>query len=179
MNKEEKQKLLLGLLLGSILLALYYYLLIQPGFSRLGDLMPKVKERREELASLKEDMARRDRLDRQRRQLDERVKEFQKVFPPETDLSQLLKYLSEQARASNVSLMGVEPKEGEVVSGGGFREVLLTLQARGGYHSLGLFLNRLETGERMMAVDHFELSADPQNPREHRMRLELRTYASK
>lgn len=178
MNKEEKQKLLWGFLLGCILLALYYYLLIQPKLSRLGELMPKVKERREELAAIKEDIANRDRLDRQIRQLDERVKEYQKVFPPETDLSQLLEYLSGQARASNVSLVGVEPKKGEAVSRGVFREVLLTVQVRGGYHSLGLFLNRLETGERMMAVDHFELSADPQNPMEHPMKLDLKTYAS-
>lgn len=178
MNKEEKQKLLLGFLLGCILLAFYYYLLIQPKLSRLGELMPKVKERREELAAIKEDVEHRDRLDRQIRQLDERVKEYQKVFPPETDLSQLLEYLSGQARASNVSLVGVEPKKGEAVSGGVFREVLLTVQARGGYHSLGLFLNRLETGERMMAVDHFELSTDPQNPMEHPMKLDLKTYAS-
>lgn len=179
MSKEQKQKFLLGILFGCIVLVLYYYLLVQPSLSRLGVLMPKVKELREELAEVKEDIKNKDRLDQQMKRLDEQVKKYREVFPSESDLSQLLKYLSGQARASNVSLIGVEPKEGEAISGGAFREVLLTLQARGGYHSLGLFLNRLETGERMMIVDHFDLSADPQNPREHQMRLELKTYASK
>ncbi|GEM_PF-6350940 len=179
MNKEQKQKLLLGILLGCIVLVLYYYLLVQPSLNRLGVLMPEVKGLREELASVKEDIKNKDRLNQQLRRLEEQVRKYREVFPSESDLSQLLKYLSGQARISSVSLVGVEPKEGEIISGGVFREVLLTLQARGGYHSLGLFLNCLETGERMVIVDHFNLSADPQNPREHQMRLELKTYASK
>ena len=169
----------MGILLGCIVLALYYYLLVQPKLNRLGVLMPEVKELRLELALVKEDMKNKDRLNQQLRQLDERVKKYQEVFPSESDLSQLLKYLSGQAKDCDVSLIGVEPKERDAISGGVFREVLLTLQARGGYHSLGFFLNRLETGERMMVVDHFELRTDPGNPREHQIRVDLKTYASR
>ena len=177
MSKERKQKLLLGILLACIALVLYYYLLVQPSLNRLGVLMPKVKELRGELASVKEDIKNKDHLNQRLKQLDEQVKKYREVFPSESDLSQLLKYLSAQARVSSVSLIGVEPKEGETISGGVFREVLLTLQARGGYHSLGLFLNRLETGGRMMIVGHFDLSADPQNPREHQTRQQAPTSA--
>lgn len=180
MDKEQKQKLLLAVLIGAIGLVFYYTFLIQPQMRRLDGLMPEVREIRRELILMKQDINRVDRLREQLGLLNEQMERYQKSFPLESDLSGLLSYLSAEARKAHVTLLGIEPKaEEEKNSSGIFQEISLTLRAEGGYHELGLFLNRLETGERLMAVDHFALETNPNNPRQHPMRLNLKSYVSK
>lgn len=179
LNKDQKQKLILGILLGAIVLVLYYYLLIQPQFRRLGELFPQVKELRQELKSLKNETGRISLLRDQSERLNSRMEQYQKAIPAESDVAPLLAYLSAEAKASRVTLSGMEPKTGQVTAGNPFQETLLVLHARGGYHALGLFLNRLETGERLMRVDRFEIVSNQQTPREHQMELVLKTYGSR
>ncbi len=179
LNKEQKQKLVLGILMGATVLVLYYYLLLQPKFRQLGALFPQVRELRQELTSLKKEGERIDLLREQSERLDQQMRKYQKAIPMESDLAPLLAYLSEEAKSSRVTLTGMEPKIGQTTAGSAFRETLLILQTEGGYHALGLFLDRLETGERLIRVDRFELVSNKKTPREHQMTLELKTYVSK
>lgn len=176
MTKQQQQKVILAILVGAIFLVLYYYLLIQPKLSRLGQLIPEVQQNREQLTVIKEDLKKLDFFKKRRMELEEERKVYQKTFPEDSDLSGLLNYLSNQAKTAGVTLSGIEPKKTERVSGKTFREIQLTLRAKGDYHSLGTFMNRLETGERMILVEGFQIISDAEDPREHPMRMDLKTY---
>ena len=177
-SKKQKQTILIGSLLIAVLLAGYYYFLIQPSINKLGELTPQVVQLRKDLTMVKGEIQHIAQTRLQAQQLDNKIQEYKKAIPMESDLSQLLNYLSTEARDANVTLLGIEPKKNSLITGSGFREISLILRAKGDYHSLGYFLNQLETGERYMKVENFELSADKKDLNQHPIELSLRTYAS-
>ena len=145
---------------------------------RLNELGPKARKLKQELATWKKEIQEMESLERQVTQLRRKEQTYRKFIPQESDPSQLLNYLSNEAKDTEVTLLEVEPQKKNSVGNGYFREILLTVRAKGGYHDLGRFLSRLETGDRYIAVESFEISSDPKDLQEHLMKLNLKTYAT-
>lgn len=98
---------------------------------------------------------------------------------PEEPLPALLEMIAQAARTSKVQLLFVKPKEPlanlKPLPAGHF-QLALELEAFGGYHEAGSFLDALENSERLLRVRAFKLQNNPKDPWRHQVNFTLETY---
>ncbi|MFH1753390.1 MAG: type 4a pilus biogenesis protein PilO, partial [Candidatus Omnitrophota bacterium] len=108
------------------------------------------------------------------------IKEFEEIFPREREIPKLLEKLSEVASASSVRIIGIKPV---VVAGFGlededsiYQTIPIEIIATSGYHELGEFLQKLETGYRFIMIKELDIDASKGNVRKHDIRLITETF---
>ena len=100
--------------------------------------------------------------------------------PPEEQVLELLKAITEAARTSRVNLLTVKPKGdlGQVAPGvTGYVELPIELMASGGYHEIGAFVDAVERlPSFLLRIQRFQIQADPQDMWHHHAALALQAY---
>ena len=104
---------------------------------------------------------------------------YSKRFPKEEEVPALLGEISTIAGKLGIDIIAVKPitaNKDVIEEGVLYRQVTVEISAKGGYHQLGQFINKLETYGRLIDVRNAEIIADSAMPRKHRIRLLIATY---
>jgi Tfp pilus assembly protein PilO len=97
--------------------------------------------------------------------------QYAKNLPVEKEIPGLLGI--EIQSLTPYDLLPVEAKSaGDVY----YREMPLLLNAKGGFHQIGEFVNNLEGANRFITVEDLRIQYDEKNPRKHNVRMVLKTY---
>jgi type IV pilus assembly protein PilO len=107
--------------------------------------------------------------------------ECEKKFPKDEEIPALLENISATAAKSGVDIIAIRPIKAEFKEEAQrppdlFHAIAIEIVAKGGYHQLGQFINRLETSARFMEVKDIDINRDPANPRRHDLKLLIATY---
>jgi type IV pilus assembly protein PilO len=180
LGKSKREKTLLTWLVVAVFVVAYFHFLIRPVMLEMGELLPKVATLRRDLAYARDLIANKSVIIRQRDRLRETMDEYEKILPREREIPKLLENLSSIAGEFGVKIVGVRPigrKEYEPKTAGEiYQEIPIEVVAVSGYHALGKFLEKLETGERFIMINDLEITANDDNMARHNITLIASTF---
>ena len=181
--KEDKSQQIVLIVIAAYLLAatLFYFIVLGPRFSALKETKASVSEKGAGLNMSGDCNKQRQKIEEARKKISElkgKIDYYEKMLPTEKDIPYLLQYLSRAAKETGVKLFQIK-KETETKAEKEqaiYATVPLALTLKGGYHSIGLFINRLENAERFMKIQSFEIKSDNKALHEHKADILIYTY---
>lgn len=180
---NEKQKIYILVIIFSIAgLALYYNLLLKPQFLRFTAnnkefSVIKARVNNEEILIANEAGIKKQ-YDNFKKQADY----FEKRLPGQDQVSSLLEDFSSVAESSGAKILRIKPLEAPAPvskqknTNGFFAEFPILIEARAGYHQLGVFVNKLETMDRFIKITDIDIAGTDKNPRYHDIKMRIITY---
>ncbi len=177
----KNQKIILyGIITLSLVFA-NYRLFLKPAFSSLAQTAPRLHQAKRQFASDQGMVASIPRYKAQIEQMREAMFAHKKKFSTVQEISELLKDLSEIAKASGVKIVSIRPHpmvESRVdnFTASVYQKFPISIRAVCGYHQLGIFLNRLENNETFMRVSDIKIVSDQKEPTQHLAYVLVNTY---
>jgi len=181
---ESKKRALI--IYGSIFLAvflLYFFFFLKPSVGKLFKVWPRVRERRIEIKTTREDLTFDDQLTKKLELLRQKMSDHEKKLSREKEIPMLLENLSKLARGSRVRILSITPVEKKVkstpdvaVGESVYQEIPIKIKAESGYHELGTFINRLENDVRYMQVSDIKIKSSDANPKRHDIDFTVYVY---
>lgn len=163
----------------------FYFLAIRPKLSTISQISKDIKQKESALGKdvgyAEQEKKQREWVERVKKRISElksKIDYYEKMLPVEKDIPYLLQYLSQVARETEVKMIQIE-KLAEIESGEGqtlYLTVPVVITLKGGYHNLGLFINKLENAERFMKIETISVSSDKESPLAHKAYLLVCTY---
>ena len=178
---DRQKKILLMYFAGLIACVIFYFFVFfRPGLARLGEILPKAKKIKKDINEVRDDMLYEDKLKKKTTLLYRTQKKYENKLSREKEIPLLLENMSKMARASRVKILGVTPNikdfrehgPGE----GSYQEVPIAISAQAGYHDLGIFINKIEEGERFMQISDIKIKSNTANPNRHDIEFVVYAY---
>ena len=179
--------LLVGL--AGIILWVYVVYIVGPIRREGVKLAQQLGDARRQLIALQRATTNEATLREQYRQLDQTVQALLKSLPHETELSSVIERLSDLASQTDVKIQTIFPQRTPELSPGQkkpksvsppatvfYKDVLIQIDATAGYHQLGSFLGFVESGDKPIRLVNLRITADPAEPKRHRIKMLVRSY---
>jgi len=179
LDEAKKKALLIYGGAALVILIAYFFFFLKPGLGKLFELLPKVRERKIAIKSVRNDLLLEDKLKVRLRVLKKGSSEYEKKLPREKELPIILENLSKIARSSRVKILSITPQAEKVGGEGVYQEVPVLISARSGYHELGAFIDRLENNARYMQVSDIKIRSAGDNPKRHNVEFIVHAYTVK
>jgi len=180
LGNTKREKALVLVLSAIFLLAIYYLILLRPVIGKLNTLLPKVYEVKRDLKDARFLITNKALIEKKKEELLLKLEEYEKIFPAEREIPKLLENLSSIAGESNVRIVSTRPFVKEDYSRNGvpkiYQEIPIEIVAKSGYHQLGQFLQKLETGDRYIMIKDVKISANQYNIKSQDVQLIASTY---
>jgi Tfp pilus assembly protein PilO len=128
--------------------------------------------------------------------LNEMLGEYEDAIPPNSDMPNILQEISGFASETKVKISKIEPLRSEkkaeapkVAKGKQparqevdkkpkpiYTEIPVQVEAKGGYHAIGEFINRIETADNVMSIGDIEIRANSDDISNHSARLLIMAF---
>jgi type IV pilus assembly protein PilO len=160
MDRNDRNILILGILILIVLVVAYYFLLFSP---LKGEYNAKVQERsnkEQRKAQLERTSAELESISRNSDDIERQILELSKRIPEQDEIPTLVVQIEEIAQAADVTQIRIEPGTPEAPPGGGdFSRIPITMSFEGTYEQLQDFLLRLRNLARIVTVN--EVNYEP------------------
>lgn len=154
MSRNDRNILILGLLIIVLLVIGYYFLFLGP---LLGNLDARAQERsakEAQLASLQQEVAELEAVRRNAPETERQLLELSKRVPTQPEIPTLVVQIEEVADASGVTQIAIQPgTPGPPPGGGDYSVVPITMSFEGTYEQLTDFLRRTRELSRLVTVN--------------------------
>lgn len=179
-NILKNRKTILYGLIGLCILIADIYFIIRPVTGGLIEIIPVVSAKASRVNIMDIDVANIPRYENQIKKLKEKLAGYKRRFSTKEEISPLLKNLSDTAKACEVKIVSINPLEsiarGRTKITGAYRKFPIFLSAVSGYHSFGLFLNKLENSDTFMRITDLKISGNTSGVGNHRFDVAIVTY---
>jgi Tfp pilus assembly protein PilO len=177
----KNQKLILYGIITLALVFANYRLFLKPIFSSLVQTTPRLNQEKKQLVSDQSMVSNIPRYKTQIEQMREAMSAHNKKFSTEQEISELLKGLSEIAKASGVKIVSIRPhpmveSKADSFTSSVYQKFPISIRAVCGYHQLGVFLNRLENNETFMRISDIKIVSDQKESTQHLVYILVNTY---
>jgi len=176
-NLDEKQRyyFFAGILVFIFLLD--YLILMRPQLNKLWKINSDIKVIEQELSTAKNDIQKEAQYYQQVKQLKEQVKQSNLKVKSKEEVPLILEKISRLANNNGIKIDQIMPVTEEQESlledkGTKYYSLPINVEARGGYHDFGRFMNELERGDIFLGIKKF-LIYSSEDPRAHHVRLTL------
>ena len=180
---KEKQKIYI--LLGIFAVAgaiLYYSFLLKPQFSNFITMNREYRVVRDRVKNEEVLIVNEAGIIRQHDSFKKQAGYLEKRLPGQIQISSLLEDFSKVAESSGVKILRVKPLEEPVpvskqkAANSSYTEFPILIEARAGYHQLGVFVNKLETMDRFIKIINIDVAGNDRDPRRHDIKMRIITY---
>lgn len=168
------QKVVLGLLGLTLLLAGTYFLLLSPLQADVSSLRAKNATLQSELSEARVAVADLARARREAADLERQLDGLKERLPGDKDIPPLFRSLTDAAFQSGLSVALFQPREGKIHDY--YVELPLAMTAEGGYHDLGAFFARVAALPRVVTIDEIKVTGLGKSKGSLRTELTLATY---
>ena len=197
LSKEEMEKaVLIGIGVFVFVIVLIQFVTV-PSLRKLGELNAGTGRLRENLKKSQSLIANKSQMESRFAVLQQKLKDYKTALPPYSDMPNVLQNISNIASGAKVKIIKIEPlkaeqQQGAIVPGsavtnpqakpeagkGGllYTEVPIKIEAKGGYHALGKFINDIETSKNVMAIGDLEIETGSDDIFNHNARLLIIAY---
>jgi len=156
---------------------LFVLFIVKPQAVKLTGSLSKMGKKSGEIESARKDIAKikslKDEIERYR----DKVDQYEKKLPVEQEIPNLLENLSEMAKSSNITIVGITPvKSDKGAKDAIYQEFPILISAKSGYHELGSFISKLESADRFMKVVDISIKSTKMSPKRHDVELVVSTY---
>lgn len=171
---EKKMILIFGVL---ILVAIDWWVLIQPAVDMLTKNTPVIQTVKKEIRQLKQDKRNRRLIDKDWQDVRAKLDVMETSFTSGDETNVLLEYLSKEAQSSGVRIVSIKPRESEEkTKNSPYHKVPIQITATSSTHELGQFLSALESGPRFFRVTDLKVTANASGGKNHSMEMEIEGY---
>jgi len=178
LDDAKKKILLIYAGVAILVLAAYVFLFLKPSLTKLFDVLPKVRERKVDIRSVRNDLTLEHKLKARLEDLGKRSVEYDKKLSRESELPVILENISKIARSSRVKILSLDPQKEKSGGKGAYLEVPIVISAQSGYHELGMFISRLENSMRYMRVFNIYVKTGGANSKRHAVRFTVHAYVA-
>ncbi|MFH1407248.1 MAG: type 4a pilus biogenesis protein PilO [Candidatus Omnitrophota bacterium] len=172
---KKEYKVLIGVLAG----VLYVYFIFVPSLKGALKGFNRIRMIRSEYAATKLDIANMGKMKVRLDELKKSTDDFESRLVREENINYLLGELSKMAVSSNVKIISIIPQKPEGELFAAYGRIPLSIELKGGYHSLAMFINRLEFANYFMSVEDIKIEADPQDALRHDCKLLVYAYTAR
>lgn len=180
LGKNKNETMLILIMIALIVIAIYFFIFLKPSLGSLADIAPKLSMMEQNLEDARRMIAGKGTAEKNRLEFKEKMESYKALFPSSDEAAKVLENLSLIAGNSGVKIVGIKPFRGEGYDAqeekGLYNEFPVEIIARSGYHELGRFIHKLETGERFVSIEDLEIKGNPANINKHRVRLITSTF---
>ena len=163
MDRNDRNILILGILILIVLAIAYYFLLFSP---LKGEYDAKVQERSDKeqrKAQLERTAAELENISRNSDDIERQILELSKRIPEQDEIPTLLVQIEEVAKAADVTQFSIEPGAPEAPPGGGdFSRIPITMSFTGRYEQMQDFLLRVRNMARLVTVNEVTYCRSPE-----------------
>lgn len=160
-------------------LFIWWQLFLGPQRNELTDLQRRSAAMSKDAALFKEKFAKLPQMEKELAEMAGQYDARMVTTLPEEQLPELFEVIAEAARAADVRLQSVKSKA-EVSklspSSSGFLELPVQIDAEGGYHQLGVFLDKLEASRALVRVHELKIEANSEDIWRHQATFVLWAY---
>ncbi len=176
---DSQKKILAGYGAGLLaVLIVFFFLFLKPSAAALFKIISESGHLKSEIRTLEHDLEFEDKLKAKIDKITRDIEAYETSFTREKELPDLLENLSDLAQRSRVKILAINPidvkaagKEDQI-----YQAVPIAITAQSGFHDLGIFINKLEQGERYMQVKDIEIKANPQNAKRHNVEFVVHAF---
>ena len=186
----EQRTILIGGALAVLVFWLYGVYMVGPLMKEAAGLGEHVRLAQDQLRALEMVTANEAAIQTQHRQMSDTVKSLRNLLPAEEELPSVIELLSNLAGLARVKIQTIFPQRSAPAAEGGseepktdaaaeppvYKDVIIQIDAQAGYHQLGMFLSLIESSSKPMEVASLQISADPNDPQRHIIKILLRSY---
>jgi type IV pilus assembly protein PilO len=159
-DQNDRNILILGILILVVLAIAYYFLLFSP---LRQDYLAKYDERTRREAQkqqLEQTVAQLENIRRNSDDIERQILELSKRIPEQAEIPTLVVQIEEVAQAADVTQLRIEPGDPEAPPGGGdFSRIPITMSFEGSYEQLQDFLLRVRNLARLVTIN--EVNYEP------------------
>ncbi|MDP8973050.1 MAG: type 4a pilus biogenesis protein PilO [Actinomycetota bacterium] len=163
MDRNDRNILILGILILVVLAVAYYFLLFSP---LRQDYLAKYDERTRREAQkqqLEQTAAQLENIRRNAADIERQILELSKRIPEQAELPTLVVQIEEVAEAAEVTQFSIEPGAPEAPPGGGnFSRIPITMTFVGRYEQMQDFLLRVRNLARLVTVNEVTYCRSPE-----------------
>ncbi|MEW6087491.1 MAG: type 4a pilus biogenesis protein PilO [bacterium] len=152
----KKQRYGLYTLAILILIGGYVYLLYLPKEKEFDKLIEDRSNKEIQLRKASIQAKNQERLKNEIKDLEEKLTSVKMQLPKEKEIPDLLKSIDAKGRESNIDFLFFKPQS--IITKEFYGEVPITLNVKGGFHNVGLFLNKLAGLPRLINVSSIKIS---------------------
>lgn len=174
LNKEQLEKLILGVVFGIIVIVVLMTLVFGPNLKRIGILRIGIHEEREKVVKAEKEILRFPTVKLNLKRLREEVRQYQ-VNMPEATPDWLLERLNNLGSETEISFDKIEPR-GYITQAGLYWLQGLHIELKTDYHRLGRFINKLENLSPFIKVIDLSIVSNKDNINKHVVKLTVGTY---
>lgn len=198
LSKEEMEKAVLtGIGVFVFVIVLIQFVTV-PSLRKLGELNTETGRLRENLKKSQSLIANKSQMESRLAVLQQKLKDYKTALPPYSDMPNVLQNISNIASGAKVKIIKIEPLKVEQQQAGAlipesaavkpqaradagrtgllYTEIPIKIEAKGGYHALGKFINDIETSKNVMAIGDLEIEAGSDDIFNHSARLLIIAY---
>lgn len=194
--KREQQALVGAILCAGVVLWVYYAYLLNPLSREVARLGQAIQANGTKLQFVQQSVGQIPQLREEYRRLSESLKSIQTALPSEEGMPTVIERLSDLASQTGVKIRTVFPQRtleslGTLAGASSpsaatkppavkppelYKEIPIQIDALAGFHQLGAFLSRVESGAQPMQLKTLRINGDPKEPRRHTMKIVLTAY---
>lgn len=182
----NKKKLFLFALVGAIIIYLDLSMVMKSQLGAIKSRNSKIKELKVNFDSFERDMKKMQEAKSKEQSGLKDLKKGKRTLSHDS-LVALLQGISGLANKNNVKLLKATPSEEKPLVPNApapaasimFAPVIIRLELVSDYHSLGSFINEVESDQILVLVQELSITSEKQDPMKQRINLVLKTYVKK
>jgi Tfp pilus assembly protein PilO len=160
----------------------YNQVLLMPQLRQISARRPEVRKLSDDISRIKNIMANKERLEKRRATLVEKINFYEQSLPSEKEIPALLESLSKLAAETGIKIDSIQPlqikKKAKSRGSALYQELPILIRGKCGYHALGYFINKLENAARFMKITDISISGGAGSYKTQNFTLEVTTYVS-
>lgn len=164
-------KALISILPSVILAVLAVFLLIMPKQEEIKRLDKKIDDQNNKIAAAEAKAARLEVLMQENERLLRRLEELKEQLPEESEISNLLKQVSDLGIGSGLDIKSWKPSPRSTHASGIVYEIPVSVQVTGTYHNLGYFLSSLTRLNRIVNISDMRLGGAKREKGENELQV--------
>lgn len=174
---SRRNKILLMILLPLILVALFVSFYLLPGIDKLNKLRQESNSLQEKINEANKLAAKYEELKALNEQLKKKMEYLYALLPKETEVSDVLKKVSEIGLQKGLVVTLWKPKEKTVHQSNEIYEIPVEVGMKGKYHIFGTFFAEITNIERILNLKKMELKRGDKDPTMLNANLVAVTYS--
>lgn len=162
MDRNDRNILVLGILVLILLAVGYYFLLFSPLRQEYLAAFERRSQKEQQKRQLEQTVAQLENVRRNAPDIERQILEYSKRIPEQDEIPALLVQVEEIARAADVTQFQMDPGPPEAPPGGGdFSRIPITMTFQGTYEEMQDFLLRLRNLSRLVTVNELTYCRSP------------------
>jgi len=154
MSRQDRNILILGILIIVVLIVGYYFLLLSPLRQEYADRVQERSDKQAQLQQVQQEVAELEEIRRNAPEIERQLLEFSKRIPTQPEIPTLVVQVEEIAQLAGVTQVSITPGAPEPPPGGGdFQRIPVTMSFEGTYEELQDFMLRLLDLARLVTVN--------------------------